>query len=39
MKEALKSAFWYGKENGVLIPESWIMNKCAGNVAQDPEET
>jgi hypothetical protein len=26
MKEALKSAFGYGKENGVVIPESWVMN-------------
>jgi hypothetical protein len=31
-KEALKLAFQYGKENGVVMPESWVKNKCVGNM-------
>jgi len=31
-KEALKLAFQYGKENGVVRPDSWVKNKCGGNM-------
>ena len=30
-KEALKLTFQYGKENGVVMPQSWIKNETAGN--------
>jgi hypothetical protein len=31
-KETLKHTFQYDKENGVVIPQSWIKNETAGNV-------
>jgi hypothetical protein len=31
-KEARKLAFQYGKENGVAMPDSWVKNKCVGNM-------
>jgi hypothetical protein len=31
-KEAVKLIVQYGKENGVVMPESWVKNKCAGNM-------
>ena len=39
IQEVLKLAFQYGKENGVVMPESWVKNECAGNMAQWTEET
>jgi hypothetical protein len=30
--EALKLAFQYGKENGVVMSESWVKNECVGNM-------
>jgi hypothetical protein len=32
MKEVMKLAFQYGKENGVTTPDSWVMNECTGNM-------
>jgi hypothetical protein len=29
---ALKLAFQYGKENGVVMPENQVKNKCGGNM-------
>jgi hypothetical protein len=31
-KKALKLAFQYGKENGVVMPENWEYNESAGNM-------
>jgi hypothetical protein len=31
-EEVRKLAFQYGKENGVVMPESWVKNECAGNM-------
>ena len=31
-KKALKFAFQSGEENGVIRPESWVKNKCGGNM-------
>jgi hypothetical protein len=31
-KEALKLAFQYGKENGVVMPENWEYHESAGNM-------
>ena len=31
-KEALKLTFQYGKENGVVMPQSWVKNETAVNV-------
>jgi hypothetical protein len=31
-KEALKLAFQYGKDNGVVMPENWEHNESAGNM-------
>jgi hypothetical protein len=31
-KEALKFVFHFGKENGVVRPESWVKNKFGGNM-------
>jgi hypothetical protein len=31
-KEALKLAFQYGKENGVVMPENWEYNESVGNM-------
>ena len=30
-KEALKLTLLFGKESGVIMPDSWITNECAGN--------
>ena len=29
MKEALTLTFQYGKENDVVMPDSWVKNECA----------
>jgi len=32
MKEALKLTFLYGKENGAVMPQSWIKNEIPDNM-------
>jgi hypothetical protein len=31
-KDHVKLTFQHGKENGVVMPDTWVKNECAGNV-------
>jgi hypothetical protein len=38
-KEALKLAFQFGNENGVVTPKSWVQKNVLVHLSQRTEET